>query len=58
MIPSKVALYAAENTAGLQLWTSATWFVKPSKGSKPTTAGEELKRSLLKILLEVYVTAR
>ncbi|KAK0480717.1 hypothetical protein IW261DRAFT_1474152 [Armillaria novae-zelandiae] len=58
VIPSKVAVHAAENTVGLQLWTSATWFVKPSNGAKPTAADEELKRSLLKILLEVYVTAQ
>ncbi|KAG7448550.1 uncharacterized protein BT62DRAFT_929636 [Guyanagaster necrorhizus] len=58
VIPSKVALSAAENTAGLQLWISANWFTKPNNESIPIAAEEELKRSLLKILLEVYVTAQ
>ncbi|PBK67528.1 hypothetical protein ARMSODRAFT_1005400 [Armillaria solidipes] len=40
------------------MFVQAGWFVKPSNGAKPTVADEELKRSLLKILLEVYVTAQ
>ncbi|KAK0458932.1 uncharacterized protein EV420DRAFT_1541370 [Desarmillaria tabescens] len=58
VIPSKAALFAVENTVGLQPWTSASWFVKPNNGTKPKAADEELKRNLLKILLEVYVTAQ
>ncbi len=50
VIPGKVATSISESTPGLEPWITAPFFPRPT-----AKVDDGLKKSLLKILLEVYL---
>lgn len=53
IIPGKVATAVAESTVGLQAWVNAPFF--PRSTNK---VDDEVKKGLLKVLLEVYLAEK